>query len=383
MFEEIAGYIRQMYDTKDSIPLHAPRFIGNEKKYLSECIDTTYVSYVGSFVSRFEEMIRTYTGASYAISTANGTLALHLALLISEVKSGDEVLTPALTFVATTNAISHCSAKPIFVDSERSTLGMSPDKLEAFLEEHAIVADDGYCYNRQSGKRIAACIPVHVFGHPTRIAEICAICARYNITVIEDAAESIGSYYNEKHTGLFGKVAILSFNGNKTITTGGGGVIITDDEAIAERAAHIGTTAKRKHPWEFYHDAVGYNYRMPNINAAVGCAQMESLNVFLENKRRLTERYRDLFSDLSIQFIEEPKNCHSNYWLNAIILEDKKTRDSFLEYTNSNGIMTRPIWALNNKLPMYHGCTRTNLDVAQWLEERIVCIPSSVVEQEL
>ncbi|MCX6113443.1 MAG: LegC family aminotransferase, partial [Proteobacteria bacterium] len=287
-------------------------------------------------------------------------------------------LTQALTFVATVNAISHTGARSVFIDSELKTLGMCPEKLEEFLRNNCIIKDDGYTYNKKTNKRISACVPMHVFGHPVRIDEIIRICDKYNITVIEDAAESLGSYYRSKHTGLFGKMGILSFNGNKTITTGGGGMVITDDEFIAKRAMHITKTAKTPHPWEFIHDEVGYNYRLSNLNAAVGCAQMECFPEFLKNKRELAGIYKEFFSGINIEIISEPKDSKSNYWLNAIILKNREERDTFLKETNDNGVMTRPVWRLMNKLPMYKGCESTNLDIAQWLEDRVVNIPSSV-----
>ncbi|MBA4391150.1 MAG: aminotransferase DegT [Syntrophus sp. (in: bacteria)] len=378
MFENIIKFIRQLYGSNGTIPLHEPRFIGNEKKYLNQCIDSTYVSYVGEFVTRFEDIIKEYTGAKYAIATANGTLALHAALLLAGVKNNDEVLTQALTFVATANAITYCGAKPIFIDSDRETLGMSPVKLEEFLKNETIIKDDGFCYNKQTGNKISACVPVHIFGHPVKIEHIKSICGKYNITLVEDAAESLGSFYKEKHTGIFGKIGILSFNGNKLITTGGGGMIITDDENIARQAKHITTTAKVSHKWEFFHDEVGYNYRMPNVNAAIGCAQMESLPKYLDNKRETAALYKVFFNELGISFLVEPEGCGSNYWLNAIILKDRVQRDEFLEYCNNNRVMSRPIWTLMNKLPMYQHCQHINLENAQWLEDRVVNIPSSV-----
>lgn len=378
IYKKITDFIRNLYQDKNIISLHAPRFIGNEKKYLTECIDTTFVSYVGEFVNKFEDMIKDYTGAQFAIATVNGTVALHTALMLMDVKQGDEVITQALTFVATVNAISYCGAKPVFIDSERETLGMSPDSLQEFLEQQTNVKDDGFCYNKKTGKKIAACVPVHIFGHPLKIDKIKNICDKYNIVIVEDAAESIGSFYKNKHTGTFGQTGILSFNGNKTITTGGGGMIITNNEKFAKRARHITTTAKVPHKWEFVHDETGYNYRMPNINAAIGCAQMENISFFIKNKRELASIYKEFFDKIDIEFITEPKNCMSNYWLNSIFFKNRKERDEFLEYSNNNGVMTRPVWRLMNKLEMYKDCQTTNLDNAKWLEERIVNIPSSV-----
>lgn len=348
------------------------------KKYLAECIDTTFVSYVGAFVNTFENMVVDYTKSKYAMAVSNGTLGLHIALVALGVKPDDEVITQALTFVATANAISYTGAESIFLDSDRTTLGLCPEKLESFLSEKTEQKEDGYTYNKKTGKRIFACIPVHIFGHPSKIVDIINICEQYNIKVIEDAAESLGSWYNKKHTGTFGKIGVLSFNGNKTITTGGGGMLLTDDESIAQKIKHLSTTAKIPHTWEFVHDEIGYNYRMPNINAAVGCAQMEKLELFLEKKRELAEFYVALFAQWEIPFIKEPDKCISNYWLNAIILENKKERDAFLEYTNRNGVMTRPIWKLMTKLPMFKHCQKGDLTNAKWFEERVVNIPSSV-----
>ncbi|MDI9562063.1 MAG: LegC family aminotransferase [Pseudomonadota bacterium] len=378
MFNEIVQFIRKIFDTKGLIPLHEPRFIGNEKKYLNECIDSTYVSYVGAFVERFEDMVEDFTGSRFAVSTANGTLALHLALMTIGVKPGDEVITQALTFVATANAIIHCGAKPVFVDCDRETLGMSHEKLEEFLNENTLLGDDGYCYNKKTGKRIAACVPVHVFGHPVNIKAIKETCKSYGIRVVEDAAESLGSFFENKHTGTFAHIGILSFNGNKIVTTGGGGMVITDDEGLAQRARHIATTAKRIHQWEFIHDEIGYNYRMPNVNAAIGCAQMEKLDFFLENKRELARIYKEFFGNIGIEYFSERKGCCSNYWLNTIIVKDKSQRDAFLDFAHKNGVMSRPAWTLLNKLPMYKDCETTDLEHAQWLEDRIVNLPSSV-----
>jgi perosamine synthetase len=378
MYKETIEFIRKMYNTSDIVPLHAPRFIGNEKKYLNVCIDSTFVSYVGAFVTQFEDMIKEYTGAKYAVATANGTLALHTALITSGVHEEDEVLTQALTFVATANAISHCGAKPVFVDSERETLGISPEKLEEFLRRNTIINDDGFCYNKHNGRKIAACVPVHVFGHPVRIDVIEAICNKYHIVCIEDAAESLGSFYKGQHTGTFGKVGVFSFNGNKIVTAGGGGMVVTNDEATATLAKHITTTAKVVHKWEINHDMIGYNYRLPNVNAAIGCAQMESLPEFLENKRELAGYYKEFFDKMDVFFYTERENCSSNYWLNAILLQDKTERDSFLEYSIASGVMTRPIWRLLNTLPMYENCQTTDLENANYLADRIVNLPSSV-----
>lgn len=378
MFEKIVRFIREIFNTDGVIPLHEPKFISNEKKYLNECIDSTYVSYAGAFVERFETMVSDFTGSRFAVSTANGTLALHLALMIEGVRPGDEVLTQALTFVATANAISHCGARPIFIDCDRNTLGMSPQKLQEFLEENALLGDDGICYNKKTGEKVAACIPVHVFGHPAEIRDIKGICDSYRIPIIEDAAESLGSFSTGKHTGTFANLGILSFNGNKVITTGGGGMVITDDEKLAGKARHIATTAKVGDSWKFIHDEIGFNYRLPNINAAIGCAQMEKIHTFLENKRELALIYKEFFGNMGIEFFVEKGGCRSNYWLNTIILKDRAQRDEFLEYAHKNNIMSRPAWALLNTLPMYTDCERDDLGNSRWLQDRIVNLPSSV-----
>ena len=379
-FQQIVTFIRQLFSEPEAfIPLHEPRFVGNEKQYLAECIDSTFVSSVGKFVDKFEEMTAAYTGAKKAVVCVNGTEALHLALMLAGVQRDEEVITQPLTFIATANAITYTWAKPVFVDVDRDTLGLSPASLAAFLEKFGDVRNDGTCYNKSSGKRISACVPMHTFGHPCRIDEIVSICDRYNIPVVEDAAESIGTLYKGKHTGTFGKLGILSYNGNKTITTGGGGMILTDDEALGNLAKHLTTQAKVPHPWEYAHDHVGYNYRMPNINAALGVAQMESLDYFIAKKRELAAAYKSFFDSIGITLFTEPKHAFSNYWLNAIILENKEERDQFLKFTNYEKVMTRPAWKLMNRLPMFEMCQAFHLENATWLEERIVNIPSSVV----
>ena len=378
MFSDIVFFIRQLYNkTTDVIPLHEPRFIGNEKRYVNECIDSTFVSSVGPFVERFEKEFAEYVGSRYAIATVNGTAALHAALIVAGVDRDDEVITQPLTFIATANAIRYCGANPIFVDVDRDTMGLSPTSLKHFLEQACAVAN-GRCVNRSSGKTIKACVPMHTFGHPCRIDEIKAICDAWHIILIEDAAESLGSIYKSKHTGTFGKLGAFSFNGNKIITGGGGGVIVTDDEFLAKRAKHITTTAKMPHAWEYVHDEIGYNYRLPNLNAALLVAQMENLGKFLENKRELAAIYEKFFTGTDIVFVREPKDCRSNYWLQAIIVKDTKERDAFLKFSNENGVITRPVWQLMNKLPMFQTCQTSDLANALWLEERIVNIPSSV-----
>lgn len=379
MYNKIVQFIRDIYSTNEFIPLHAPRFIGNEKKNLEECIDSTFVSSVGKFVDEFEVLVAKYCGAKKAIVIVNGTEALHLSLLLSGVKRGDEIITQPLTFIATANAISYAGGEPIFIDVDKETMGLSPSKMEQFLIENSEMRDDGYTYNKTTGKRIAACVPMHTFGHPVKIIELSSLCKKFNIELIEDAAESLGSKCNGQHTGTFGKIGILSFNGNKIITTGGGGMILTNDEEIGKTAKHLSTQAKISHPWEFEHDSIGYNYRMPNINAALGCAQMEKLDFFIEKKRWLADQYFEFFNSLGIKFFLEPDHCHSNYWLNAIICNDLQERVEFLKFTNENKVMTRPIWKLMTELPMFHNCLKGDLSNAYWLADRVVNIPSSVV----
>ena len=377
MFDDVVNFVRTLYGQKGNIPLHSPIFIGNEKKYLEQCIDSTFVSSAGKFVDQLELKIAKYTGANYAIATSSGTSALHISLLMSGVCEEDEVITQPLTFIATCNAISYCGAKPIFIDVEKDTLGLSPEALKSFLEKNTIVKDQ-QCINKNTGKIIKACIPMHTFGHSCRISEISEICSKHNIILIEDAAESLGSFYKGQHTGTFGSLGALSFNGNKIITAGGGGCIITNDAKLAKKAKHLTTTAKVPHAWEYTHDMIGYNYRMPNLNAALLLAQLENLEVFLKNKRATALAYQDFFSDKDFHFIKEPTNSKSNYWLNAIILKDQRHRDLFLEETNSKGIGTRPIWTLMHKLAIFKNCQSGGLDTAEWLEEGIVNIPSSV-----
>ena len=378
MYSDFIEFVRQVFHQPEgNIFLHEPCFIGNEKKYLNECIDSTFVSSVGKFVDRFEEMVAEYTGAWKAVVCVNGTNALHMAMLLAGVEAGDEVLTQPLTFIATANAIRYIGAKPVFLDVDRDTMGLSPLKMEEWLKENAEV-QSGECINKYTGRRIKACVPMHTFGHPVHLDELVELCEKYHIRLVEDAAESLGSFYKGRHTGTIGKVGLISFNGNKTITTGGGGMLLFMDEELGKYAKHLTTQAKVPHRWEFVHDHVGYNYRMPNINAALGCAQMEHLQEFVDNKRELAFQYADFFSNTGIAFFTEPENCRSNYWLNVILLQDKTHRDLFLEETNGQGIMTRPVWQLMNRLPMFRDCLCGDLSNAEWLEERVVNIPSSV-----
>ena len=377
MYKQITDFIKETFKTNSFIPLHEPRFIGNEKTYLNECIDSTFVSSVGKYVDRFEKEFASYVGSRYAIATVNGTSALHISLLLANTTKDDEVITQALSFIATANAISYTGAKPIFIDVDMDTMGMSPKALEDFLNTNCELKDNK-CINKTTGKIIKACVPMHTFGHPCKIDKIKTICDEWYISLVEDSAESLGSFYKNKHTGTFGKLGAFSFNGNKIITSGGGGVIVTDDEALAKRAKHLTTTAKIAHPYEYVHDEIGYNYRMPNINAALLVAQMEQIEKFLESKRELAHIYNNFFKNLDIEFFNEPKDCKSNYWLQSIQLKDKNTRDQFLKYSNENGVMTRPIWKLLSELDIYKDCQSDNLTNSKFLEETIVNIPSSV-----
>lgn len=376
-FNLISNFIRDLYSGKEIIQLHEPTFSGNEIKYLEECIESTFVSSVGPFVDRFEKMIKEYTGTKKAVVCDSGTNALHIALILSGVDRGDEVITQPLTFIATANAISYCGATPVFVDVSLKTLGLDPGKLEDFLTKNTL-SSNGFCINKISGKKIKACVPMHTFGHPAEIESIKEICDRFHIVLVEDAAESLGSKYKNKHTGTFGKLGILSFNGNKTITTGGGGMILTNDLKLGERAKHLTTQAKSPHPWEYSHDEIGYNYRMPNLNAALGCAQLENLDRYIDKKRVIANGYKNFFNSINIEFFSEPENSFSNYWLNAIFLKDRIERDAFLEYTNSQGIRTRPVWRLMNKLSMFQHCITGDLSNANQIENTLVNLPSSV-----
>lgn len=382
-YKEIVDFIKIQFSNQHFVPLHAPVFFGNEKKYLMDAIDSTFVSSVGEYVNRFEKMMCEITNAKYAIATVNGTGALHMGLLLSDVKNGDEVITQSLTFIATCNAISYIGASPLFVDVDLETLGMSPKSLRSFLEKSVEKRDDGFTYNKHTGKRIKACVPMHTFGLPCKIDEIIEICDIYNIIVIEDAAESLGSYYKDRHTGTFGKIGTFSFNGNKTVTCGGGGAIITNDEKIAKKAKHITTQAKLPHPWEFVHDEIGYNYRMPNINAALACAQLENLFIILDSKRVLAKKYENFFQHHEMKFISESKIAKSNYWLNTVLCKDKIQRDLFLKYTNENNVMTRPSWELMHRLKMFSQCFRTDLNNSEYLSDRIVNIPSGFIHWRL
>jgi perosamine synthetase len=398
-YQTIIDFIRHLYNEPEAfIPLHAPVFRGNEKKYLEECIDTTFVSSVGKFVDDFEIKMAEYTGAAKAVACVNGTSALHLALKLAGVNPGDEVITQPLTFIATANAISYCGAKPVFLDVDKDTLGLSPTALRSWLENATVKRFNDSTkkqetFNTKTGKRISAIVPMHTFGFPCRIDEIAEICQEYNIPLIEDAAESLGSYYKGKHTGTFGEIGILSFNGNKIITTGGGGMLLFNDTELARRAKHLTTQAKVPHPWEFVHDEIGYNYRMPNINAALGLAQLEQLSEFLIQKQKIALAYKGFFAEynqspsvsicesnlcLSVDFFSNLKETTPNHWLNCILLPNQQERNAFLKATNDAGVMTRPVWRLMNELDMFKDCKTDGLENARWLAERLVNVPSGV-----
>lgn len=373
--------LQAVLPTERFLPLHEPLFRGNENKYVKECIDTGWVSSVGKFVDRFEKDLAAYTGVKRAVAVVNGTSALHICLILAGVKAGDEVLVPALTFVATANAVTYCQAVPHFVDSCYETLGLDPDKLEYYLSEIAEIRN-GRCYNRKTGRRISAVVSMHTFGHPVDMDKVNAVAEKYHLKVVEDCAESIGSLYKGKHTGNFGLVSAMSFNGNKTITTGGGGAVLTNDEELGKLAKHLTTQAKMPHKWEFRHDMVGYNYRMPNINAALGCSQLEELPDFLVKKRALAEKYRKFFEgNESVDFFIEPDFAKSNYWFNALLLKPELAhmRDRLLVLLNDNNIMSRPVWNLMYTLEMYKDCPRMDCSNAEDIGRRLVNIPSSVV----
>lgn len=372
--------VREIYGTDKTIPLHAPTFSEREQEAVVKAVESTFVSSVGPDIEQFERDIASVTGAKRAVAVSSGTAALHVALFVQGVKRGEEVITAPITFVATCNAIAYCGADPVFVDVDSDTLGLSPIYLAQFLEEFGEIRDDGYCWNTASNKKIRVCLPVHNLGHPARVEEIATICQKYNIAVVEDAAESLGSFQRSRHTGLVGAIGTLSFNGNKIITTGGGGALITDNLDLADKIKHITTTAKKPHPWLFQHDQIGFNYRLPNLNAALGIVQLTRLDDFLVNKRRLTQVYREWFSNQpAVDFFLEPEGARSNYWLNAVALTDRHERDRFLEVTNEAGVMTRPMWTPMHTLPMYSKCQRTSLANAEQIASTFVNVPSSVV----
>lgn len=369
-----------MYGEGD-VPLHRPVFVGNEKAYLCECIDSNFVSSVGTRITQFEKGIAAYMGAAHAVATVNGTAALHTALILEGVSQGEEVITQALTFVATANSISYVGARPIFLDVDRDTLGLSPDALENWLGEHAEVRGD-QCFNRRTGARIAAVVPMHTFGIPCRISKLVEVSSEFHLPVIEDAAEALGSFVEQRHTGIFGTLSTLSFNGNKIMTTGGGGMIVTQDPELASRGKHLTTTAKKPHAWHFVHDETGYNYRLPNLNAALGCAQLEKLPTMLAIKAEVAQTYAAFCQKNGLQYVKPPQGTQPNHWLNAIILESEAERDAFLEHTTSRGIMTRPVWRLMTALNMFKDCENDSLANSHWLAQRLVNIPSSVPDSK-
>ncbi len=371
------SFIKEQYKTENFIPLHVPHFGGNEKKYLLETIDSTFVSSVGAYVDKFEEMMQNITNTKKAVAVVNGTAAIQVALRLIGVKAGDEVLTQALTFVATANAIAYQNATPVFLDVDLDTMGLSPKSVALFLEEFGDLRENG-CYNKKTGKRISACLPMHTFGFPVHLHELIEVCDKWKIPIIEDAAESLGSEYKGKSTGSFGKLGAFSFNGNKIVTCGGGGALVTNNSKLGEKGKYLTTTAKIPHPYEYVHDEMGYNFRMPNLNAALACAQLEQLDDFLQNKRQLAKEYESFFASNGIKFRTETPDTKANYWLMCMELENKKDRDLFLKSTNDNNVMTRPIWQLMYRLPMYSNCQKDKQVNAEFLEERIVNIPSSV-----
>ncbi|WP_310594305.1 LegC family aminotransferase [Flavobacterium sp.] len=370
-------FIQDIYKTNEFIPLHAPTFNGNEKKYLLETIDSTFVSSVGSYVDQFEEMMTAITKTKKSVAVVNGTAGIQVALRLVGVSAGDEVITQALTFVATANAIAYNRASPIFLDVDLDTMGLSPEAVSQFLEEFGDLREEG-CFNKKTGKKISACLPMHTFGFPVHLDELKTICDAWKIPIVEDAAESLGSEYKNKPTGSIGELGVFSFNGNKIVTCGGGGAIVTNNENLGVKGKYLTTTAKVPHAYEFYHDELGYNFRMPNLNAALACAQLEQLNSFLIDKRALAEDYKSFFATSGIKFRNESPHTKANYWLMCVELENLKERDLFLSETNNAKVMTRPIWQLMYRLPMYQHCQRDEQLNAQFLEERIVNIPSSV-----
>lgn len=379
-FHKIIEFIRKIYQTKSGfIPLHAPVFNGNEKVYLNDCVDSTYVSSIGDYVDKFENKISEYTGTYKAVACVNGTNALHVALRMSGVNEDSEVITQPLTFVATANAISYCNAHPVFVDVDTETLGMSVNSLYEFLNKHTISdAKNNKRINKYTKRKISAVLPVHTFGYPCKIESIAEICREFRIPLIEDAAESLGSFYKKKHTGIFGDIGVLSFNGNKVITTGGGGMLLFNNEVKANVAKHLTTQAKVAHPWEFIHDTIGYNYRLPNINAAIGLAQLEQLPGFLKNKRETANLYMGFFKNTPWKFVKEPENSQSNYWLNCLLFDNLDQRNKFLQFSNEKGVMTRPAWTLMNNLPMYKNSYKLKLLNAEYISDRLVNLPSSI-----
>jgi aminotransferase in exopolysaccharide biosynthesis len=380
MHNEFVKFVQETYQTKEFIPLHAPTFTGNEKEYVNNTIESTFVSSVGKYVDQFEQQIEAFTGTTKAIATVNGTAALNTALFMAGVKTGDLVITQALTFVATCNALYHMGAEPVFVDVSKISLGLCPIALGAYLEDNAFINNDGLSQHKVTQQIFRAVVPMHTFGHPVELDELINICGKWNIALVEDAAESLGSFYKGQHTGTFGDFSAISFNGNKVITTGGGGMVLCKSFEDGIHTKHITTTAKVPHPYEFVHDEPGFNYRLPNLNAALGCAQMEVLPKFLQQKRDLALQYKDFFGSSEFVFFTEPDYAQSNYWLNAIICPNANTRETFIKKTNAKGVMTRPIWKLMHRLPMFQDTKRGALPNSEWLESCLVNIPSSPIK---
>jgi aminotransferase in exopolysaccharide biosynthesis len=379
MYKKLTTFIQDYYQSKDFIPLHAPQFSGNEKKYLMNTIDSTFVSSVGKYVEEFEKHIEMFTGTAKAVATVNGTAALHTALYMTGVKAGDLVITQALTFVATCNALYHMGAEPVFVDVSKVSLGLCPKALDIYLEDFARINTDGLCEDKSTGQIYRAVVPMHTFGHPVELDELLIVCKKWNVSLVEDAAESLGSFYKGQHTGTFGDFSAISFNGNKVITTGGGGMVLCKRVADGMHTKHVTTTAKVPHSYEFFHDEAGFNYRLPNLNAALGCAQMEVLPKFIQQKRALALQYNDFFAGSEFTFITEPDYAQSNYWLNAIICPNTEVRETFIKETNARGVMTRPIWKLMHRLPMFQNAKRGPLPISEWFESCLVNVPSSPV----
>ncbi|HBY86095.1 MAG TPA: LegC family aminotransferase [Colwellia sp.] len=380
MHNKLVNFVQDIYKTKEFIPLHAPTFAGNEKQYVNNTLDSTFVSTVGKYVDQFEQQIESFTGTAKAIATVNGTAALHTALYMAGVKANDLVITQALTFVATCNALYHMGAEPVFVDVSKTSLGLCPKALDKYLEGNAFINNDGFSQHKVTQQVFRAVVPMHTFGHPVELDELMTVCNKWNVALVEDAAESLGSFYKGQHTGTFGGFSAISFNGNKVITSGGGGMVLCKTVEDGIHTKHVTTTAKVPHPYEFFHDEPGFNYRLPNLNAALGCAQMEVLPKYLEQKRALAQHYNSLFEKSDFTFVVEPKYARSNYWLNAIICPNSEVREVFIKETNANGVMTRPIWKLMHRLPMFENAKRGALPNSEWLESCLVNIPSSPIE---
>lgn len=375
---QFADEVKKMYE-KDFVPLHEPTFNDKEVEYLTDCVKTGWVSSVGAYVTKFEEELAEFVGVKRAVAVVNGTAALHIALKVAGVEADDEVLMPSLTFIATANAVSYCNAIPHFIDVHEETLGVDPFKLGAYLSEISEVRN-GELFNKQTNHRIKAIVPMHTFGHAVHLDELVALAEKYHLVLVEDAAESLGTYYKGKHTGSFGKVNAISFNGNKIITTGGGGAILTDDEALADYAKHLTTTAKLPHKWEYVHDEIGYNYRMPNINAALGCAQLEKMPRFLVHKKQLVVTYEELLQNLEgVRLFKQPAHSESNYWLQTLILDDSMNRDAVLAVLNEQGVMSRPIWQPMHELEMFAECPRMDLKKTVSLKKCIINVPSTPI----